>query len=596
MNKFLALLKNKTIAILAVVLIANIVVIGYLGYQTYVAEKPIPAIDFKTLTEGEVKEWYTKSFEENDNLTIKYEYDETIEEGKIIRQSVNAGEAINPEEGITIVISNGRDPNKEIKLPNFVEEAYTKEKIEKFFEDNYFTDVNFEYEVSELPKDQVIRVNVSGKAKRNQLILITLSAGENEEEIEIEVPDFKKYSVANARAWGQSNSVTIRINYVFSDDFAEGSIISQSVKAGETVNLGSRIILQVSQGKGIKIADLTGDTKDVAIKWLTDRGLKHKLIFGYNDKVEKGKVISIEPKAGSIVAEGEVVHLHISNGKDPDLIEIAVESKVGKSEDEFKSYIKNLGLTARKDGSSYSESVGKGLIIKNDIGNFKKNQSVGYTVSLGAYTLNAADFEGKSLNEGNMIISRENALNAGIKLNTNGVYSDDVAKDTLFGCKADGKTMTCNISKGAMATVGNFIGSNKTGSFLYQNVNYEVIFDDFYTDGSTYGEVYEQSIASGTRVEPGSSVVLKVRLGAEEKAYIEKNYTFYNGSSVEETVSKLESNLGGFNLSISYAKDPNLSIGAIISFKVNGGPISNSGMYPLSTRIEVVICDGRPEN
>ena len=408
MNKILMLFKNKTIAILAAVMVANIAVIGYLAYQNYIVDKPVLAIDFKALTEKEIKEWYENSFESNEGLDIEFKYDENIEEGKVISQSVKADEEIDSGKGIKVVISNGRDPEKEIKLPNFVEEKYTKEKIEKFFSDNYFADVNYEYETSEEPKDQVIRVNVKDKAKRNQLILVSLSAGENEEEIEIEVPNFKDYSVKNARAWGNSNSVTIRINYVFSNDFAEGKIISQSIRAGLTVNPGQLITLQVSQGKGIKVKDLVSETKDNAVKWIDANGLKHNIVYDYHDKAEKGVVFATDPKAGTMVAEGKTITLHVSKGKDPEKIEIEVDSKAGVSESDFIAYIKGLGLTSSKSGSNYSDSVAKGLIISNDTGYFRKSKTVGYVVSLGKYTLNTADFENKKITKKNHKINKYN--------------------------------------------------------------------------------------------------------------------------------------------------------------------------------------------
>lgn len=596
MNKILTLFKNKTIVILAAVMVANIAVIGYLVYQNYVVDKPVLAIDFKALTEKEIKEWYDTAFESNEGLDIEFKYDESIEEGKVISQSVKVDEEIDGESGIKIVISNGRDPEKEIKLPNFVEEKYTKEKIEKFFSDNHFTDVNYEYEASEEPKDQVIRVNVKDKAKRNQLILITLSAGENEEEIEIEVPNFKDYSVKNARAWGNSNSVTIRINYVFSNDFSEGKIISQSIQAGLTVNPGQLITLQVSQGKGIKVKDLVSENKDDAVKWINANGLKHNIVYDYHDNVENGIVFATDPKAGSMVAEGKTITLHVSKGKDPDKIEIKVDSKAGVSESDFIAYIKGLGLTCSKSGSNYSDSIAKGLIISNDTGYFKKTNAVGYVVSLGKYTLNTADFENKKLSDAKNLVSRENALNAGISLNITGEYSDTVAKDVLFGCSTSGKTMSCKVSKGSLLTVKDFIGQTKTSSFNEGGIQYNVVVDDFYTEGSTYGQVYEQDHNCGDRIEPGIVVTLKIRKGEETKGYIEFNPDLYNGSTIEETKANVQRILGGFNLNISYAKHPSYSIGSIISITVNGGQITTPGEYPLSTKIDVVICDGRLEN
>ena len=603
MNKILLLFKNKTITILAAVLVANIALISYLGYQTYYKEKPVEAIDFKTLTEDEIKDWYSQNFESKDGLKFEYEYNDLIEEGKIISQSVKPGENIGESKEITIVISNGHDPDKEIKLPNFVKEKYTKDKIEKFFNDNYFSDVNFEYKVSSEPKDTVINVNVENKAKRNQLILITLSAGESDEEIEIEVPDFKDYSLKNAKAWGNSNSVTIRINYVFSNNFPEGKIISQSVKAGLTVNPGYRIDLQVSMGKGITVKDLTNETKNDAIKWIESNKLNYRLIFEFNDKIDDGKIIYTEPKAGSMIAEGEKVILHISKGKDPDLIEVKVDSKKGSSIKDFETYIKGLGLNCYKKGSSYDDEIGENLVLSNDTGNFRKNKSVGYTVSLGKFSLDIKAFQNKNISEADHYVSQNNALNAGIIFATNKVHSETVEKNVLFNCSANGNKVTCDLSLGKkpIVSINNYIGQVITeSSFTDVNgVKYEVIFDDYFTDNTKYGQIYDQSAVGEMEFNPGLTITLKAYKGEEEKGYIELNPDAYNCDSIEETANRVNTVLGKFNPTISYKKHPSLGRGKIISITAtysDGTAITSSGYYPYSAKIHVVICEGREDN
>ena len=91
-------------------------------------------------------------------------------------------------------------------------------------------------------------------------------------------------------------------------------------------------------------------------------------------------------------------------------------------------------------------------------------------------------------------------------------------------------------------------------------------------------------------------VTLKVRKGEEAKGYIELNPDLYNGSTIEETKANVQRILGDFNLNISYAKHPSYSVGMIISIVVNDGQITTPGEYPLSTKIDVVICEGRLEN
>ena len=235
MNRVLNIFKNKVILALMIAFMAVVGTIVYLVVDTYI-NKDVYAIDFSSLSENEIITWYSEAFGSIDNLDISYVYDEEIEKDKMISQSVAVDEIIT-DEGLKIVFSNGIDPSKEIELPNFVLEEYTKEMIEEFFELNHFTDVSYEYELSNLPKDTVIKVNVEDKAKLDELIMVTLSVGDDVDQITVVVPNLKEYTLKNAKAWGNNNSITIKINYIFSDKYSEGTIISQDKEIDSVIEL-----------------------------------------------------------------------------------------------------------------------------------------------------------------------------------------------------------------------------------------------------------------------------------------------------------------------------------------------------------------------
>ena len=182
--------RNKTNIILTAVLAVLVVAAAFLLWQMFGPE-PIKAIDFSKLNEDEVKEWQTQYGVSDDLLTIRYEYDEEVEKGYVVYQSIKEGEDIS--DGITIVISNGYDPNLELELPDI--EGLTKTDLKSWFDTNHFSEYRFEYVLSEdKPLDMVIALNKSGKAKRSEEIIATVSAGNDAENIIITVPDFKDYT------------------------------------------------------------------------------------------------------------------------------------------------------------------------------------------------------------------------------------------------------------------------------------------------------------------------------------------------------------------------------------------------------------------
>ena len=271
---------------------------------------------------------------------------------------------------------------------------------------------------------------------------------------------------------------------------------------------------------------------------------------------------------------------------------VKVDNKIGSSETEFLKYISDLGLKTNKGSASYSDSVAKDLILKHTYGEVKMSETINYNLSLGPYVLDVNAFEGKTKAKGDEVISKANALNAGVKLQiSEKVNSDTYDKDTLFGCSISGKTVNCKLSKGPLMTVGNFINQKITSNFVKDGINYIIIIDSNYTDGTEYGVIYKQSKNAGDRVENGSTVELSAYKGEEAKAYIDSNFDIYHGSNLEETLSKVNSSLGMFNLTINYQKDPNITKGYIISIKVNGGSY-NSGLYPLTSKVVVTISDG----
>lgn len=67
------------------------------------------AIDFSGKTFDEVVDWSIKNNRE-DKITYKFAFDETVEAGKVVSQTVKAGESL--ENGIEILISNGKAPTE----------------------------------------------------------------------------------------------------------------------------------------------------------------------------------------------------------------------------------------------------------------------------------------------------------------------------------------------------------------------------------------------------------------------------------------------------------------------------------------------------
>lgn len=69
------------------------------------------------------------------------------------------------------------------------------------------------------------------------------------EAIKVTVVDFSTMDKAAIQSWADTNKVTCKITDDYSDTVAKGSFVSQSVKAGDTINQGGTINIVFSLGK-----------------------------------------------------------------------------------------------------------------------------------------------------------------------------------------------------------------------------------------------------------------------------------------------------------------------------------------------------------
>lgn len=545
MKKLLKMiLADKLLLSLSVVLLlitgvsASLIVVK--ASETLFRSSPtVEAIDLTSLTEDEITEWYEKAFGTTNGLVFKEAYDEEIEPKKVISQDPKAGEGVSLDTGMTITLSQGKDPNKTFDLPDFVEEGYTKEEIEKYFDENGFTNVTYEYKVStdeEVKKDTVLAVNRSGMTKRSEAILVTLSAGDETDLVEVKVPDLLEMTEAEAKAWASSYSINLSIERVFSNNHASGKIISQSISEGETIKGGDTITIRISRGKGITIADLKNKTLEQAKSYASENGFKLETRYDYSDSVEKGLIAASSPSAGGMLAKGDTLIITISEGKDPASEKVNVESYAGKSEDDLLAYVKKLGMEASKESAKYSDSVSEGLVAYNTTGEVAKSTTIQYGLSLGRYTIDKNDFEGETLANAQKIVKAANDLGANITFNFEETTTNSYEAGTLYGCSvtSSGKAINCRLAKAGSSGGG---GSSSLDDTVYIN---------------------------------------------------SKNYYTPVNPTVDKTLALIKNSFGAFkNLEI-IKEESSMSAGAIIEITVNGSASYKPGYYNVDTT-DVVI-------
>ena len=147
---------------------------------------------------------------------------------------------------------------------------------------------------------------------------------------------------------------------VFSEDIAQGKVISSSPGGGGRISPAGTVGLVLSKGQErIEIPVITNLTPDVATQKMSALGLT---IGDINEvfemKVESGFVIGTDPKSGEKVKRNSVVNIVVSKGVE----KIALISYVGKGGDEALSELTNSGFDV-KVVYKFSDKVFKGQVV-----------------------------------------------------------------------------------------------------------------------------------------------------------------------------------------------------------------------------------------
>ena len=137
---------------------------------------------------------------------------------------------------------------------------------------------------------------------------------------QVEVPDMKNYTQADAIALLKEYNLKSKAESVADDEIEVGHVVGTDPQAHTMVDVGTTITLKVSKGPATKKTrvpnDLVGKLKYDVTARLEEAKLKVGSITE-DDTSELGKdiVISVNPASGSEVSEGASVDIVVSSGK-----------------------------------------------------------------------------------------------------------------------------------------------------------------------------------------------------------------------------------------------------------------------------------------
>lgn len=157
----------------------------------------------------------------------------------------------------------------------------------------------------------------------------------------VEVPNVVNLSAMEAKTKLEALKLKVDLEEKYGDkDTKPGTVLEQSVKAGEKRKEGSLIILEVSKGAEIKgVPDVKDMSLVKATSTLEGLGFKvGKIERKYVKDARIGSVVEQSPKAAEKAPKGTEVMLVLCEGDKP------VPELIGKTQTEAKALLKAVGL------------------------------------------------------------------------------------------------------------------------------------------------------------------------------------------------------------------------------------------------------------
>ena len=306
--------------------------------------------DFSNMNLSDVISWASKN-----KITIneEYEYSDMVDEYKIISQSVRAGTNLKDINEITVAVSDGPNPSKNIIIPNMV--SWDVERVINYVIDNHLSNVNVEFVESESRVDTVIEQSYTGNMNRDDELNLTFSYGEELGYEEFKLIDFTNKSQFEAMVFCKQH----QINYEFKDGYSskikKGYVYKQSIKAGTMVPINDEIVtIYISKGPKIKVPDFSKYSLEDIANWVIKNRLKIKITDGYDDSIKENNIISTNYNKGDIISQGDTIEVVVSRG--------ALKMKKFKSLDSFRAWADKYSIKYEIQ-YEFSNTVGIGEVI-----------------------------------------------------------------------------------------------------------------------------------------------------------------------------------------------------------------------------------------
>lgn len=176
--------------------------------------------------------------------------------------------------------------------------------------------------------------------------------------------------------------------YAQSNNYEPGKVMEQDPGPKTKVKKNSTINLVISEGREVKVPDLSGMTLDQAEEKLKELDLElGKTSTDFSQSVKKDTIIDQEPRKNEKVQAGSEVDVTVSLGKEePEIENVKVPNFVGNYEEDAINIAVENKLTVGNITYKYSDKYEKDVVMSQSIPantQVAENSTINFVVSSG---------------------------------------------------------------------------------------------------------------------------------------------------------------------------------------------------------------------
>ncbi|MEU1027037.1 PASTA domain-containing protein, partial [Streptomyces sp. NPDC005904] len=215
-----------------------------------------------------------------------------------------------------------------------------------------------------------------------------------------EVPPVLAKTEAQARKRLADAGLEVKeVKRAYSDTDKRGTVMDSDPEAGDRIRQNDQVTLTVSRGpEKVKVPDVKDIPLARAKQELKNSGLAPGMVTkGFSDSVEKGSVISTDPRAGFTRKADSAVALVVSKGR-----AVQVPDVTGDSEADATSELEDAGLKVRIDPNRKHSDEDKGAVVEQSPGadrQLAEGDTVTLVLSKGPPMVKVPDVTGMSVDD-----------------------------------------------------------------------------------------------------------------------------------------------------------------------------------------------------